>query len=117
MGTAIPILTYGYSIIMGKPKINPDEAAAVRLIFEKHNQGMGLRSIALMLDFLGITPPYAQRWGALTVRYILRNERYTGDLLLQKTFISDHLRQEEARQSGRAAKVLCVGHLSGHRFP
>ena len=39
-GTAIPILTYGYSIVEGKPEINPDEAIAVRLIFEKHNEGM-----------------------------------------------------------------------------
>ena len=72
----------------------------VRLIFEKHNQGMGLWSIARMLDSFGIKPPYAQRWGALTIRYILRNERYVGDLLLQKTFISDHLSKKKRVNRG-----------------
>ena len=103
-GAAIPILTYGYSIVKGKPEINPDEAAVVRLIFEKHNQGMGLWSIAQMLDSLGIKPPYAQRWGALTIRYILRNERYVGDLLLQKTFISDHLSKKKLVNRGELPK-------------
>jgi site-specific DNA recombinase len=99
-GAAIPILTYGYSIVKGIPEINPDEAAVVRLIFEKHLQGMGLWSIVQMMDSLGIKPPYAQRWGALTIRYILRNERYVGDLLLQKTFISDHLSKKKRINRG-----------------
>ena len=103
-GAAIPILTYGYSIIDGKPEINPDEAAVVRLIFEKHNQGMGLWSIAQMLDSLGIKPPYAQSWGALTIRYILRNERYVGDLILQKTFVSDHLSKKKRINRGELPK-------------
>ncbi len=103
-GNAIPILTYGYTIIEGKPDINPDEAAVVQLIFEKHNQGMGLWSIANMLDSLGIKPPYAQRWGALTIRYILRNERYVGDLLLQKTFVSDHLSKKKRINRGELPK-------------
>ena len=76
----------------------------VRQIFEKHNQGMGLWSIAQMLDSLGIKPPYAQRWGALTIRYILRNERYVGDLLLQKTFISDHLSKKKRINRGELPK-------------
>ena len=103
-GTAIPILTYGYTIIDGRPEINPDEAATVRLIFEKHNQGMGLWSIAQMLDSLSIKPPYAQLWGALTIRYILRNERYIGDLLLQKTFIGDHLNKKKRINRGELPK-------------
>ena len=103
-GNAIPILSYGYTVIGGKPEINPDEAAVVRQIFEKHNQGRGLWSIANMLDSLGIKPPYAQRWGALTIRYILRNERYVGDLLLQKTFVSDHLSKKKRINRGELPK-------------
>ena len=103
-GATIPILTYGYSIVEGKPFINADEAAVVRLIFEKHNQGMGLWAIGQMLDSLDIKPPYAQRWGALTVRYILRNERYMGDLLLQKTFIDDHLKKKKRVNRGELPK-------------
>ena len=108
-GAAIPILTYGYSIVQGKPEIKPDEAAVVRLIFEKHNQGMGLWAISQMLDSLGIKPPYAQHWGALTVRYILRNERYVGDLLLQKTFIDDHLKKKKRINRGELPRYYVSG--------
>lgn len=108
-GDVPPIITFGYTIVDGKPEINPTEAAAVRLIFEKHNQGMGLWAIAQMLDSLGIKPPYAQAWGALTVRYILRNERYMGDLLLQKTFIVDHLNKKKRVNRGELPKYYVEG--------
>ena len=108
-GKVPTIITFGYTIVDGKPEINPTEAAAVRLVFEKHNHGMGFKSIAQFLDSLGIKPPYATHWGALTVRYILKNERYVGDLLLQKTFIQDHLTKSKRVNHGELPRYYVTG--------
>lgn len=108
-GKVAPAITFGYTIVDGKPEINPTEAAAVRLVFEKHNQGMGVKSIAQCLDSLGFKPPYATLWGALTVRYILKNERYVGDLLLQKTFIQDHLTKSKRINRGELPRYYVTG--------
>ena len=70
---------------------------------------MGLKSIAQCLDSLGFKPPYAIHWGALTVRYILKNERYVGDLLLQKTFIQDHLTKSKRINRGELPRYYVTG--------
>ena len=42
-------------------------------------------------------------WHENTVMGILRNEKYTGNLLLQKTFIVDHI----SKKSNAKTKVNC----------
>jgi len=71
-------------------KINEREAETVRLIFNQYLNGYSYRQIAIMLEERGIESPRGkEKWKASTVQGILQNEKYKGDLHLQKQTYSD----------------------------
>ena len=77
---------YGYVINNGKLVIDIDEAKIVLEIFSNYLKGHGTQSVAEYINSkYSINPPLS----VSTVRYILTNERYTGDSLYQKTFTPD----------------------------
>lgn len=83
---------YGYDLIEGELVINEAEAQIVQRIFSQYLQGMGIQTIAAMLDSEGIPRKYGhQKWSYFTIRYILNNERYYGDALLQKKYTTETL--------------------------
>jgi hypothetical protein len=76
----------------GLPQIVPEEAAVVRLIYALFMQEKTLNFIARHLTAQSIlSPGGAEKWSVSTVQSILRNEKYRGDLLPQKTFCTDFL--------------------------
>ena len=76
----------------GLPKIVPEEAEIVRLIYRSFMNGMTTTGIAKMLTGRGIlTPAKKTEWQASTVKSILTNEKYKGAALLQKQFTVDFL--------------------------
>jgi DNA invertase Pin-like site-specific DNA recombinase len=76
----------------GKPQIVEKEAETVRLIYRLFLQGASLNVIAKHLTDSGApTPTGKKQWCISTVHSILRNEKYMGDALLQKTYIDDFL--------------------------
>ena len=103
-GDAPAVRVYGYQIVDNQYIIVEREALVIRLIFEKHAQGMGAWSIAHMLDLLGVKAPYSDRWNGATIRYMLRNERYMGDLLLQKSFVESHITKKQVLNRGELNK-------------
>ncbi len=83
---------YGYDRSEGQLVINQTEASVIRRIFDMYLQGMGMQAIAARLVSEKIPRKYGyQKWSYLTVRYILNNERYIGDALLQKKYTTDTL--------------------------
>ena len=56
------------------------EADVVRRIFSERLLGRPFREIARLLDADGISPPLAEHWNDTTVRRILTNPTYCGDL-------------------------------------
>ena len=61
----------------------PDEAEVVKLMFEWRNQGLSLRKIVAVLADMGIKSPRGHiSWSIETVRKILSNEKYYGNVLL-----------------------------------
>ena len=83
---------YGYDQIDGQLVINQEEANVVRRIFDMYLRGMSMQSIASELAAKEIPRKYGyQKWSYMTIRYILNNERYIGDALLQKTYTTDTL--------------------------
>ena len=72
---------------------HPTNAVYVAPMFEKADEGLGLWRIAGWLDSLGVQPPYADRpdsrrkpgyvpkWSASSVRHILTNRVYVGELV------------------------------------
>ena len=83
---------YGYNLIDGQLLVKEDEAAVIRRIFDLYLQGIGKQNIANILNAEGVPRRYAQeRWYHSTVNYVINNERYMGDALLQKKFTTDTL--------------------------
>ena len=81
----------GLRIDHGKVTVIPDEAKAVALIFELRRAGMGKNGIARELNRRGVPAKRGGIWHESVVETILRNEKYQGDLLLQKQYRVDHL--------------------------
>ena len=78
--------TYGYTLInSGRVIINEAEAKIVRLIKDLYLSGMGFQKISEYLNYNGIKRRNGKNWYPTTIKYILTNERYIGDALLQKS--------------------------------
>lgn len=74
----------------GRLVIEPTEARIVEYIYESCLEGATPAEIAAALTEQGIKSPMGNDlWSAGTVRSILRNEKYCGDALMQKTYIKD----------------------------
>jgi DNA invertase Pin-like site-specific DNA recombinase len=91
---------YGYRFRNNRLEIVPAEAAVVRQIFTDYLSGMGVNAIAKKLIRDGVPTMHGKRWRENAVMRILRNEKYTGDLLLQKTFVADHLTKKKRVNRG-----------------
>lgn len=81
---------FGYRLVAGQLVIYEPEAKVVRLIFYMFLAGHSSENIAQYITSLGVpTRDGRPRWQVSTVLYILRNERYVGDALLQKWYSTD----------------------------
>ena len=81
----------GYCYNNGKYVIVPDEAETVRLIFDSYLSGMGITAIMKMLNDKGICSRNGNAWYMSSVMRVLRNYTYTGNLILQQTYLENHL--------------------------
>ena len=85
----------------GNPEIVPEEAAIVQRIYATFMQGKTTSAIAKILTAEGIpTPGGKARWAVSTVESILKNEKYKGDAILQKSFTVDFLQKKMKRNEG-----------------
>ncbi|MEG1367218.1 MAG: recombinase family protein, partial [Oscillospiraceae bacterium] len=69
----------------------PQQASNVKFIFDEYLTGKSSDQIALFLNQQSISAPNGTQWYARTVRSFLTNEKYKGDMLLQKQFTTDCL--------------------------
>lgn len=83
---------YGYIMKDGQITVNEPEAVVIRRIFDLYLQGTGKQNIAKILNNEGIRRRYGkEKWYESAVHYILNNERYMGDALLQKSYTTEAL--------------------------
>lgn len=96
---------YGYTMENGQITINEIEAAVIRRIFNLYLQGTGKQNIANILNREGIRRRYGKdTWYLSTINYILNNERYIGDALLQKSYTTKTLPFRRKRNHGELPK-------------
>ena len=89
---------YGYERINGEMVIKESEAAVVRRIYELYLNGTGIQTIKSILNEEKVPKRYGKtHWHHSSIKYILTNERYKGDALLQKKYTTETL------QIGRAS--------------
>ena len=92
---------YGFDLINGKLVINETEAAVIRRIFNLYLEGIGMQAIANILNDEGVRRQYGrEKWHHTTVNYVLNNERYKGDALLQKQITTQALPFKKQRNHG-----------------
>ena len=96
--------TLGYTYEKGNFEVDSSEAKIVKMIFEDYLNGMGMLMIAKKLEKMKIKPRHSTKWNKNSVRTILQNEKYTGDLILQKTFIKDHISKKHCINKGELPK-------------
>lgn len=77
---------YGYDNVKGKMVIIPEEAEIVRMVFRMAVSGDGSHRIANALNKMNIPSKKGAKWHASTVQGMLKNEKYTGDVIFQKTY-------------------------------
>lgn len=91
----------------GKPRIIPEQAEIVREIYQKYLRGDSLNMIRKDLEERHI--PNARggaTWTHPAVRGILSNEKYVGDVLMQKTFRQDCISHKAIRNTGQRPMYL-----------
>lgn len=93
---------YGYTIDWANKTliVNPEQADVVRMIFDLYISGKGAQDIANILNAKNIKTMNNCDWGKNSVFTILRNEIYTGDRILQKTYRENYLTKKTIRNKG-----------------
>ena len=81
--------------------IDPEQAEIVKRIYREYLEGSSMNKIADGLMAAGIlTGAGKTKWHTSTINKILRNEKYMGDALLQKTYTTDFLTKKRIKNNG-----------------
>nr|DAV44599.1 MAG TPA: integrase [Caudoviricetes sp.] len=85
----------------GNLVIDPEQAEVVKRIYREYLEGSSMDKIAKGLEKDGIlTGAGKKKWWTSTINKILRNEKYIGDALLQKTYTTDFLNKTRVKNNG-----------------
>lgn len=84
-------ILYGYRWKKTHFEIEPEEAKVVRWIFNTYMSGLGATSISKALG---------GKFSDVGILDILKNEKYTGNMMLQKYFVEDSMTHKECLNKG-----------------
>lgn len=94
----------------GKLVINPEQAKVVKRIFREFLEGWSTREIAQRLNREKIPGVSGKaKWNGFTIERMLQNEKYKGDLLMQKTFTADYLTKKMVENNGERDQYYVQG--------
>ena len=95
----------------GEMVINEEQAKIVRRIFGMAMIDISAYHIAKTLESEHVEfSPGVYKWHASTIRSILRNEKYKGDAIRQKTYTKDFLSKEKANNNGDVPQYYIHDH-------
>ena len=108
----IPVTTplTGYRIHKGEFIIAPEQAAIIRMIFEDYAAGMGRNAIRRKLLGMGVRGLFGGEWSDADMRALLSNEKYAGDVIMQKYYRKDHLTKKDCRNNGELNRYAVCEH-------
>ena len=87
--------------------INEKEAKWIRVIFQMYLEGANTAMIANYLERNNVkTLTKMDRWSPSSIRRIIRNEKYCGNVLLQKTYSESPLSKRRVINHGEKEKYL-----------
>lgn len=91
----------------GEPKIVEAEAVYIRKIYDMYLQGSSIVQIRNYLQAERVkTKRGDMNWSQNVIKSILTNERYCGDMLMQKTFIENPINKKSRKNRGELPKYL-----------
>ncbi len=99
----------GYNLENGNLTENAD-AEVVSIIFSLYSSGMGTQKIA---DYLNEHYEDMRYWRKSSVAWIIKNEKYAGHVLLQKTFQSDTFPFKRIDNHGNLPQYWLQNHHAG----
>ena len=99
---------YGYANVDGEMVVVPEQAVVVKRIFAGTLAGKSTHVIARELNAEGIQPKKGKNWTPGTINAILKNEKYTGDVIFQKTYTDSSFNRHT--NYGEYDQYLCEGH-------
>ena len=94
----------------GEMVIVTNEAEIVRTIYMSFDKGMHPAEIAEKLNALEIRTIKNNPWTGESVKNILRNEKYCGDVLMQKTYTVDCLTHKTKKNEGEVEQYFIPDH-------
>lgn len=95
----------GYDCVDGEIIIVPEQAEIIRKIFDLYLQGLTFGQIKSYLESQRIkTVTGKEHWDTTTIQKMLRNEKYKGDTMLQKTFTEDFMTGKKSKNIGQRSR-------------
>lgn len=89
----------------GRLVVNEEEAKLVRRIYREFLEGFTCSAIAARLNAEGIPGVSGEpKWLRVTIESMLKNEKYMGDSLLQKTYTADFLTKKQVKNDGEVTQ-------------
>lgn len=99
--------TYGYRKGEdGEPQVVPEEAAYIQKMYELYLDGYSTRNIAKYINEQGGRKRTGKEWEWCAIQDILTNEKYVGDMLMQKTYSTDCISKKRKKNNGELPKYL-----------
>jgi len=98
---------YGYRRVDGEIEIVPEEAEVVRLVFSNFLNGIGTEETTRQLNATGLINHYGNPFHPSSVRKMLKNICYTGDIILQRYFKDDFVLK---KNNGELPQYLVENH-------
>ena len=97
-----------------KPEIIPAQAEIVRKIYDLFLSGTPVRGIQEYLNANSVPNINGEpKWARSAIDSILTNEKYCGDVLLQKTYIDDCINKKVKKNTGQLPMYLVQNHHEG----
>ena len=100
---------FGYNITADGVQVNEKDAAIVREIFARFNEGESMSSIGRDLDARGYRGVLGGTWCADRMRNTLSNEKYLGNALLQKQYRNNHIEKKLLPNRGELPMYYAEG--------
>ena len=91
---------YGYRWDGDHLVVEPEEAKIVKLIYVNFLNGLSAESTEKQLEEMGVKSYKGQHFGNTSIRQILGNITYTGNLLFQKEYTVDPISKKSRKNQG-----------------
>ena len=98
----------------GRPEIVPEQAQVIQFIYDSFLSGDSIGGIKGKLEELKIPSPSGKaEWHYSTIQSILKNEKYKGDGIINKTYIEDCISKKVRLNNGERVKFYVENNHEG----